>query len=209
MALNWNPTTIYFGLGAIALTMLARLLPTFRAARDNIVLYKRERARSLRPPFWQRMWLDVILLVPAGYGIYQLRQSGSIDVLGASAKGDPFTNPLLIMVPALAIFACSLFFLRLMPFFMRIITWIFSRTRSVGMMMATRHLARTPSTYTLPLVLLILTLSLSAFTATLAGTLDHHLHDQIYYRIGSDVNFLDLGDSPEDRQFDGPGCPDR
>ena len=197
VALNWNPTTIYFGLGAIALTMLARLLPTIHAARDTIVLYKRERARSLRPPLWQRMWLDVILLVPAGYGLYQLRQSGSIDVLGASVKGDPFTNPLLMMVPALAIFACSLFFLRLMPFFMRILTWIFSRTRSVGMMMATRHLARTPSTYTLPLVLLILTLSLSAFTATLAGTLDHHLHDQIYYRIGSDANFLDLGDSPE------------
>jgi putative ABC transport system permease protein len=47
-------------------------------------------------------------------------------------------------------------------------------------------------------VLLILTLSLSAFTATLAGTLDNHLHDQIYYRIGSDVNFVDLGDSPDD-----------
>ncbi len=196
--LNWDPTTVYFGLGAIGLTVIARLLPTIRAARDTIVLYKRERARSLRPPIWQRMWLDVILLVPAGYGLYQLRQSGSIDVLGASAKGDPFTNPLLIMVPALAIFACSLFFLRLMPFFMRILTWIFSRTRSVGMMMATRHLARTPSTYTLPLVLLVLTLSLSAFTATLAGTLDNHLNDQIYYRIGSDGFFLDLGDSPDD-----------
>jgi putative ABC transport system permease protein len=196
--LSWNPTTVYFGLGAIGLTMIARLLPTIRAARDTIVLYKRERARSLRPPLWQRMWLDVILLVPAWYGLYQLRQSGSIDVLGASAKGDPFTNPLLMMVPALAIFACSLFFLRLMPFFMRVLTWIFSRTRSVGMMMATRHLARTPSTYTLPLVLLVLTLSLSAFTATLAGTLDHHLTDRIYYRIGSDGDFLDLGDSPDD-----------
>ena len=54
------------------------------------------------------MWLDVFLLIPAMYGMYQLRQSGSIDVLGASAKGDPFTNPLLIMVPALAIFALSL-----------------------------------------------------------------------------------------------------
>jgi putative ABC transport system permease protein len=198
LPLNWNQTTLYFGLGAILLTMLARLLPTFRASRSNIVLYKRERARSLNAPLWQRIWLDVILLIPALYGIYQLQQSGSIDVLGASAKGDPFTNPLLIMVPALAIFAFSLLFLRILPFMMRVITWISSRTRSVGVMMAARHLARTPTTYTLPLVLLILTLSLSAFTATLAGTLDHHLHDQLYYQIGSDVNFLDLGDSPED-----------
>jgi putative ABC transport system permease protein len=205
--LNWNPTTFYFGLGAIGLTMLARLLPTFQAARDNIVVYKRERARNLRAPLWQRMWLDVMLLIPAAYGLYQLRQSGSIDVLGASAKGDPFTNPLLIMVPALAIFASSLIFLRLMPFLMRVVTWIFSRTKSVGMMMAARHLARTPGTYTLPLVLLILTLSLSAFTATLAGTLDHHLHDQMYYHIGSDANFLDLGDSPDSGSSSMGGAP--
>jgi putative ABC transport system permease protein len=202
--LVWNSTTVYFGLAAILMAMLARLMPTFRAARINIVLYKRERARSMDKPIWQRMWLDVILMVPAGYGIYQLQQAGSIDVMGASAKGDPFTNPLLIMVPALAIFALSLFFLRLLPLMMHVITWITGRTRSVGLMMAARHLARTPTTYSLPLVLLILTLSLSAFTATLAGTLDKHLHDQIYYRIGSDVNFLDLGDSPDDPGM-GPG----
>ncbi len=205
MPLNWNQTTISFGIGAILITILARLLPTFRASRSNIVLYKRERARSLTAPFWQKIWLDAILFVPAVYGIYQLQQSGSIDVLGASAKGDPFTNPLLIMVPALAIFSLSLFFLRVLPLLMRLITWIASRTNSVGVMMAARHLARTPTTYTLPLVLLILTLSLSAFTATLAGTLDKHLHDQKYYAIGSDVVFLDLGDSPEDTGSTSPG----
>lgn len=205
--LNWTPTTFYFGLGAILLTMLARLLPTFRAARDNVIQYKRDRSRSLSIPFWQRMWLDVILLVPAGYGIYLLREQGSIDALDASARGDPFSNPLLIMVPALAIFALSLLFLRVMPLLMSAITWVSSRTRSVGLMMAARHLARTPSTYTLPLVLLILTLSLSAFTATLAGTLDHHLHDQIFYQIGSDVNFMDLGDSPSDTSSSASPAP--
>lgn len=198
MSLNWSPTTLYFGLGAIALSIIARLMPTFRAARDNIVVYKRERARSLRAPLWQRLWLDVLLMIPGGYGIYLLRQQGSIDALGGTATGDPFTNPLLIMVPALLIFAFSLFFLRLMPPIMAGITWIASRTRSVGLMMAARHLARTPTTYTLPLVLLILTLSLSAFTATLAGTLDNHLVDQIYYQLGADVVFNDIGDSPDD-----------
>lgn len=206
LQLVWNSTTFYFGIGAIIFTMLARLMPTVRAAQANIIIYKRERARSMDKPVWQRMWLDVFLLIPAGYGIYQLQQSGSIDVLGASEKGDPFTNPLLIMVPALAIFALSLIFLRLLPLMMRIISWAAGRTRSVGIMMAARHLARTPTTYTLPLVLLILTLSLSAFTATLAGTLDNHLHDQIYYRVGSDVTFLDLGDSPEDPSGGPPGA---
>jgi putative ABC transport system permease protein len=198
MDINWTPTTLYFGVAAIALAWLARLFPTIRAARENVVSYKRERSRNLSTPVWQRIGLEFLLMIPAGYGIYLLRQQGTIDTLNASSTGDPFSNPLLIMIPALVIFSLSLFFLRLMPMTMSGITWLASRTRSVGMMMAARHLARTPTTYTLPLVLLILTLSLSAFTATLAGTLDNHLHDQIYYQIGSDVNFLDLGDSPDE-----------
>lgn len=197
VTISWSPTTLLFGLGAIAISMVARLIPTLQAASSNIVGYKRERARTLRAPLWQRMGLDFILLVPAAYGLYQLRQSGSIDVLGASAKGDPFANPLLIAVPALAIFAASLLFLRVMPLVMSAIAWVAAHTRNLGLMMAARHLARSPSTYTLPLVLLVLTLSLSAFTATLAGTLDHHLYDQIQYRIGADAVFTDMGDNSD------------
>lgn len=197
LELSWTVTTLYFGLGAILLTLLARVTPALNASRETIVSYKRDLSRSQRAPFWQRIGLDFLLMIPAGYGLYELRQSGSIDVLGAASKGDPFTNPLLLMVPALAIFALALFFLRLMPLAMRAMAWLTAQTRSVGLMMATRYLSRGGSTYAMPLVLLILTLSLSAFTATLAGTLDHHLYDQIYYQVGADVSFSDLGDTPE------------
>jgi putative ABC transport system permease protein len=47
------------------------------------------------------------------------------------------------------------------------------------------------------LILLVLTLSLSAFTASLAQTLDNHLYDQKYYSVGADVNFLELGENPD------------
>mgnify|MGYP005813693737 CR=1 FL=1 len=197
LELSWTLTTLYFGLGAILLALLARVAPALSASRDTIVSYKRDRSRSLRAPLWQRMGLDFLLMIPAGYGLYQLRRSGSIDVLGAASKGDPFANPLLLMVPALAIFALALFFLRLMPLAMRAMAWLTARTRSVGLMMATRYLSRDASTYALPLVLLILTLSLSAFTATLAGTLDNHLYDQAYYQVGADAAFSDLGDTPD------------
>ncbi|HEX9019265.1 MAG TPA: FtsX-like permease family protein, partial [Anaerolineaceae bacterium] len=141
LTLRWTPTTLYFGLAAVFLSLLARVAPTVAAARDNIVSYKRERARRLRAPLWQRVGLDFWLMLPAGYGLYQLRQSGSIDVLGASVKGDPFTNPLLLMVPALAIVALSLFFLRLLPLAMRMVAWVTAQSSSVGLMMAARSLA--------------------------------------------------------------------
>src|SRR4029077_2326252 len=94
----------------------------------------------------------------------------------------------------LGIFALTLFMLRLLPVVMAGIAWIASQTKSVGLVLAARHLARTPGFYTAPLVLLVLTLSLSAFTASLAQTLDHHLNDQTYYQIGADMNLSELGE---------------
>jgi putative ABC transport system permease protein len=149
----------------------------------------------LRPPWWQRAWLDMLLLIPAGYGTYLLSQQGSLVLPDAAATGDPFGNPLLFLVPALAIFALTLVLLRLIPLLLSALAWVASFTRSVGLFMAARQLARTPSVYSTPLVILVLTLSLSAYTASLAYTLDNHLRDQTYYQIGANIRFSEFGQS--------------
>ena len=198
LRINMTTPAWRFGLIGVALVFAAQVLPTFGASQHTIVSYKREVARMLRRPWWQRMWLDILLLIPAAYGAYLLRQQGSLVVMGEVIEATPYGNPLLFLVPALGIFALTLFFLRLMPVIMTIIAWIAARTRAVGLLMATRHLARTPGFYTTPLILLVLTLSLSAFTASLAYTLDAHLNDQMHYRTGADMRFVDLGEGARD-----------
>jgi putative ABC transport system permease protein len=191
--------TLYFGLTAIGLALLAQVLPTVGASRHTIVTYKQEQARSLRAPWWQRAWLDVLLLVPAGYGTYMLRQQGAIvlPVAGGSLVNDPFQNPLLFLVPALGIFALTLFLVRVLPLIMSAVAWFAGRLNGLGLLMAARHLARTPGFYAAPLILLVLTLSLSTFTASLAQTLDHHLYDQTYYRIGAEIGLIETGENPD------------
>ena len=188
--------TLRFGAAAVGLALLAQVVPTIGAARHTIVTYKQERARALRPPWWQRAWVDVLLLIPAAYGTYLLQKQGSIALPagGAEIVSDPFQNPLLFLVPALSVFALTLFILRLLPALMVGIAWIVSHTRSVGVLLAVRQLSRATGLYAAPLVLLILTLSLSAFTASLAQTLDNHLHDQKYYEVGADIGLVERGD---------------
>jgi putative ABC transport system permease protein len=190
-------TTLQVGFVAVAVAVLAQVLPTIGAARHTIVTYKQERARSLRPPLWQRMWLDMLLLIPAVYGAYVLQQQGSVVVPDSDGaiSNDPFQNPLLFLVPALGIFALTLFFIRLLPSVMAILAWIFSKIGGVGILLATRQLARSPGLYTAPMLLLVLTLSLSAFTASLAKTLDWHLWDQVYYQVGGDIGLTDYGEN--------------
>jgi len=89
------------------------------------------------------------------------------------------------------------FILRILPALMAGISWIASRVGGVGILLAGRHLSRTPGFYAAPLMLLVLTLSLSAFTASLAETLDDHLYDQMYYQVGADMRLVELGESTE------------
>ena len=175
-------------------SLAAQLVPTLGAARHTTVTYKQERARMLRPPWWQRVWLDGLLLIPGGYGAYLLSVQGSLLGVAEGVPADPFSNPLLFLVPALVLLGLTLFLLRLLPFFLRLVAWITGHFGSVSLLMASRQLARTPGLYAAPLGLLVLTLALSSYTASLAATMDNHLFDQQFYRVGSDVSLVDTGE---------------
>jgi putative ABC transport system permease protein len=179
--------------------MAAQVFPSFGASRHTIISYKREQSRTMKSTWWQRAWLDVLLLIPAAYGTYLLSQQGSISA-SPESSASPFSNPLLFLIPALGAFALTLFILRLLPFIMAAVAWIAAKTNSVGFLLATRYLSRDPAGYSAPLVLLILTLSLSTFTASLAQTLDAHLHDQTYYQIGADAFLIELGQTTATNQ---------
>lgn len=186
-----TPAVLGYGVFGITLILLILLLlPTLSAAANTIVSYKQERARMQHRPWWQRAWLDLLLLVSAAYGLWTLQQQ---SISGMETAPDPLRNPFLLLVPALGIFAVALFTLRLVPRLMEFISLLLRPTKSVGTLMAARTLARTPAFYSAPLVLLVLTLGLSAFTASLAGTLDSQLTKQVYYNVGADMSINQLG----------------
>lgn len=194
LRVSMTPQVIGYGLLGIAIMLIIQvLIPTLSAAENTIVTYKQERARSFRLPWWQRYWLDILLLIPAGYGLWQLVQQSKQALEGSETIPDPLQNPLLLLVPALGIFSVALFTLRLVPRFMDVISRSLKPSKSVGLLMAARYLARTPALYSAPLVLLVLTLGLSAFTASLARTLDSQLDKQIHYLVGADINLYELG----------------
>ena len=194
-----NSPAVQFGLLVALISIAAFAVPTASAARHTIITHKQERARALIAPWWQRAWLDILLLIPAGYGTYMLQQQGSIVLPGsekavASFAGDPFQNPLLFLVPVFAVFALSLVLLRVLPPILALISWLVSYIGGVGALLAARYLARNLGFYTPPLLLLVLTLSLSVFTASLAQTLDTHLYDQLYYQVGADISLSERGE---------------
>ncbi len=184
-----SPTAWLYGLIGVALCLLALLLPALSSSRHTIISFRLEQSRRLQQPFWQRYFLDLLLVIPAFYGLYLLRQQGAF-----SSGEMVFDNPLLFLVPALFCLALSLLFIRLFPYLVGLLAWLSERFQGIAALLTMRQLARTTAQYTGPLLLLFLTLSLATFTASMAYTLDEHLADQIYYRVGTDLNLAELGE---------------
>lgn len=198
----FSPQTMWYGLIGVGLAIASMLFPALSASRHTIVTFRWSQARSLRKPFWQRFYLDGLLLIPTIYGWYVLRQQGNI----AAGQGGLFSNPLLFLVPALFCFSLALIFMRVFPLVLRGLAWLADRLPGVTTLLTLRQVARSTGQYAGPLLLLTITLSLAAFTASMAATLDHHLHDQAYYQVGADVNLSELGeDTTEQQQATLPG----
>jgi putative ABC transport system permease protein len=194
LALTWE--SLRFGVAAVALALAAALLPALIAARRTLVDEQQQAARTLRPPMWQRFYLDILLLIPPSYGIYQLQRTGGLQ-LGAAKGADPFSNPLLLVLPMLLCFGLGLLAVRLIPLLFELLARLARRPNWTAPLVALRSLARQPGAYRGPLLLLILTLSLAAFSASMAATLDSALTTAVGYQIGAATQLLETGQSTE------------
>ncbi len=175
---------------ALAFTVLIRVVPTIGAARHTIVSYKMDKSRLLRRPWWQRLGVDVLLLALIGYFYYQVvQQGGLIDVEGGTRNIDQaYNQPFVFLLPPLTIFALTLFILRFLPPILRFMAWLIQWSNSVGLLIVTRQLERSPGAYYLPLILLVTTISLGIYTASFARTIDRYLYEQQYYKVSADMS---------------------
>ncbi len=194
LTLTWR--NVASGGIAVILALGSALLPAFFATRRTLVDEQQQAGRTLRPPWWQRFYIDLLLLVPPIYGIYQLQRTGGLQ-LGVVQGDDPFSNPLLLFIPVLLCFGSGLLAVRLIPLILGLIARLSAAPRWVAPLVAWRALARQPGAYRGPLLLLILTLSLAAFSASMAQTLDGALHQAIRYQVGADTQLIETGQSTE------------
>ncbi|MBN1937485.1 MAG: FtsX-like permease family protein [Anaerolineae bacterium] len=201
--LSWN--TLRFGLIAVLASIAASLGPAIEAARETIVSYKQEQARARRASLWQRAFIDLLLLVPALYGLWVLRGRGSVapatpeglTASSAAASASSFSDPLAFGVPVFLVFGIALFAIRIFPALMRLLAWLANVWRGAVPVLVFRHLSRTSRQHTGPLLLLILTLSLAVFTASMARTLDDYTLAKAYYDVGADLRLVEAGESTQ------------
>jgi putative ABC transport system permease protein len=177
---------------ASGFVMLARFLPTLSISRSSIIQVKQEQSRNTGKPIWQRFYLDFLLLIPGVYAY--MTMSGMteptqfvLDVYNNAVSDEPYRDPLLFIAPALFAMAVCLLALRILPLIFRLFSAIIDRLPSVWSYLAMQQIARRPQEHSSALLLIMISLSFSIYSASSAKTLDKWMYDSTYYQHGADL----------------------
>jgi putative ABC transport system permease protein len=178
-------------IGVIALVVIAaRLVPLFGLRHTTAVNIRQERSRSGKKPVWERIFLDFILLIPAAYAYLIMRGKvqpvkllSNLNLGGGSGQSDP----LMFLASSLFAIAACMIALRAFPLLMRLVASFSNRHSRVGTYLAVQEISRRPQDHTSVMLLIMISLSLAIFSASIAKTLDQWMHDSQYYQVGADL----------------------
>ena len=157
----------------------------------------------------QRLGVDIVLVVLAVVGLWQLRLYGS--PLTANAAGQLGLDPLLIAAPAIGLLAGGILATRIVPRIAEVAERVFSRRKGLVASIGARQVARRPLRYTRSALLLMLAAALGTFAAADAATWAASQDDQATYAAAADMrmtisDYTDLpawATGPAARSIDG------
>ncbi|QJD83555.1 ABC transporter permease [Cohnella herbarum] len=175
------------GVAAVLVAIAATVIPALVFTRTSIVDYKRQMARGDRKPFWQKWFLDVLLLGVAGYGWYLFNERQMVSFKTGMTTDQLNVQPFLFFVPAISIFAAGLVFLRLFPLLLKLFNLIWKRILPVPFYLTLTQLSRSSKSYYPLMILLILTLGLGVYNSSAARTIGLNSEERTMYKYGADV----------------------
>ena len=163
----------------------ALMIPAFQASGLSVTTFRQQSARPYSQPFYQRYYLDALLLIIGVILLRQLSEQGSVVAVGIF--GELAVDQILLAVPAVILIASALALLRLFPLFMRLSSALLSSFLSAGLVLGIWQMARNPTHYARLSLMLILMAGLGIFAASFGGTLQRNFEERALYSTGADV----------------------
>ena len=171
------------GIGTLA-CLAGLLLPLGPALRRSIVTHQQMAARSTRPPWWQRLYLDVFILVGGLILLWRLRLYGEMTTGG---PGGARLDWLLLLSPVALLLGSATILLRVFPLVLRAMAFFAARGPGLAGALALWQASRNPTHVARLVLLLTLAIALGNLSTGLNATLDQSEYDRAYYLAGNDL----------------------
>jgi putative ABC transport system permease protein len=187
LSVNLSQKAYLYSLIAMVLFMVAMLIPAIMSSRVSIVLFKQKRSRERKWTFWERYFIDVILLAVSCYGLYSYNRQQKVLFISGLKGTEMVIDPLLFIISTLFILGAGLVCLRIFPYIVRFIFWLGKKIWSPVFYVTFVQVGRTGKQEQFLMLFMILTLSVGIFSANAARTINRNSEEKIQYEIGSDI----------------------
>lgn len=174
---------IYAGTSMLA-TLLIMALPAVRHSRVTIVKLKQQKALK-RKSWWEKIFLDVILLGISLYGYYSFHKDSA--GLGERVLEGKSLDPLLYISSSLFIVGLGLLFLRLQPCLIQLVYIIGKRLWRPASYASFMENAKNGRKQQFIMLFLIITVSLGMYHAAVARTILQNAWNNAEYMNGADI----------------------
>jgi putative ABC transport system permease protein len=191
--IGWK-TLVYGGLCAILFVIMI-LIPAFKASKFTIVEFKQGKAVFSKKSFWQKFYLDVILLAVAAYALFNYNKFKDF----ISLTGDGQVDYLVFFAVTFFILGVGLVFMRIYPLIVDGIFRLGRRIWTPSMYAAFTYVARGGNMRQFIMIFLILALGVGIFNANAARTINENATDLIKYQKGTEI-ILNAGEMSLDEE---------
>lgn len=193
LSLSWK--SMGFASAAALVACAFMTMPVMRYANRSIVQYKVQKQAQNVAPFWQKIFLDVILLGVSLYALYSFNNQK--DYLAEQVLLYGSLDPLLYFSSSIFIIGAGLLGIRLVPYIIKLFYSLGRRLWSPAMYTACLRVIRTKNQQSFIMLFMILTIALGIFNAASARTINSNGESRIYYMTGADFRILEAW-QPED-----------
>ena len=146
---------------------------------------KKDQRRISIVPFWEKFFLDVILLVISVYLLFNYKKQ--LPILSQSVMQGDGIDPVIFIDATLFLFACGLLMLRLIFYLIRIVFKIGEKHFSAATYAGFLQIIRTRKSSGVISVFMVVMVAMSLFHANMARTINSNKEARLHHEIGADM----------------------
>lgn len=180
-----DPWMLVYSFVAALVAILFVTLPVLKYAKNSIVEQKSKMGKVNYKPFWEKFFVDVILVVLSVYLLHNYNKQKSIIALDILAGSRP--DPVIFLNSSLFIFAVGLLVLRLIKYLIRLIYRIGRKKWSPAVYASFLQITRTVKKQGFISVFLVMTIAMGMFNSNMARTINENKTERINYNLGTDL----------------------
>ena len=186
---------------AMVIAVIFMLLPVWKKSNLTIVEQKSQNKYEGKTPFWQKFFLDFLLLGVSGYLLFNYYKQQ--DELSASVLAGESLDPVLFLNSSLFLFAGSLVVIRLVGYLLKGIYYLGRKHWKPGMYAAFLQMIRTFHKQSLLWIFLIVTIASGIFQTNMAQTVNQNTQERIIYDVGTDLILMEKWKMQTSKNDDG------